>query len=124
MRNLMRTPFGTVLCVAINALEHHLLRLGVGGFLLYCIVLCVCVCVLFCGGFNGFLSEKKELGSPAANVHLFECSDKFRRDWGLTWSWEQSVGVPKPGRMICLSFASLSLPSTYTHTLDLPQKRI
>ena len=42
-------------------------------------------------------AAKKELGSPAANVHLFECCEKFRNDYGITWEWEQKVGVPKPG---------------------------
>ena len=41
--------------------------------------------------------EKRDLGSPAANVHVFDCAMSFRRQHDYTYEWEAKVGVPKPG---------------------------
>merc|ERR1711991_1224344 len=41
--------------------------------------------------------EKRELGSPAACAHVFDCALTFRKKYELTWDWEKKVGVPKEG---------------------------
>ena len=38
---------------------------------------------------------KEEYKSPAACVHIFDCSMAYRRRFNIVWDWEEDVGVPK-----------------------------
>jgi hypothetical protein len=40
--------------------------------------------------------ERRDLGSPSCNVHVFDCALNFRKQYDLTYDWESKVGVPKP----------------------------
>ena len=41
--------------------------------------------------------EKRELGMPAACVHVFDCAITFRKQYDFTYDWEINVGEPKEG---------------------------
>merc|ERR1711991_616877 len=41
--------------------------------------------------------EKRELGSPACNAHVFDCALTFRKQYEIAYEWEERVGVPREG---------------------------
>jgi hypothetical protein len=41
--------------------------------------------------------ERRDLGSPAANVHVFDCAIAFRKQYDYCHDWETKVGAPKAG---------------------------